>query len=322
MVKTKKRLGFLNLIVIFGLLVIIFLSSAKAALLIHDYKNPPIPEPPPEPVYPPVEAALGNGRTDGGIELYSGYVLLYDLDNDEVLYSRYPSVCTQPASLTKMMTVYTALQYIDDVNAEITIKYEDLAGLYEANASMAGFQEGDTVPIKDLIYGTMLPSGADAANALARASCGSLDEFILKMNETAQSLGMKNSQFKNVTGLDSNGHYTTADDLLILMKTALKDDFFREVICTDEYITVPTSYYTNGIKLKSTLSAKFAMMKLERGPLLGGKTGYTERAGLCLASIASINEHKYLLITMGADGDGKSPQTNLLDALNLYSRCK
>lgn len=322
MVKTKKRIRLLNLIVIFGLLAIIFFSSAKAALMIHKYNNPPIPEPVPEPVYPPVEAAVGNGRTDGGIELYSGYVLLYDLDNDEVLYSRYPNVCTQPASLTKMMTVYTALQYIDDVNAEITIKYEDLAGLWQANASMAGFQEGDTVPIRDLIYGTMLPSGADAANALARAACGSVDEFIVKMNETAESLGMANSHFKNVTGLDFNGHYTTADDLLILMKEALKNDFFREVICTDEYVTVPTSYYKNGIKLKSTLSAKFSMMQLERGPLLGGKTGYTEKAGLCLASIASINEHEYLLITMGADGDGRSPQTNLLDALNLYSRCK
>jgi len=322
MTKTKKRLKFLNLIVILGLLAVIFVSTAKAALLIHAYANPPIPEPLPEPVYPPIEAADGNGRPDGGIELYSGYALLYDLDNDKVLYSRYPGIRTQPASLTKMMTVYTALQYIEDVNAEVTIKYEDLAGLYEANASMAGFQEGDTVPIVDLIYGTMLPSGADAANALARAACGSLDEFIVKMNETAASLGMVDSRFENVTGLDTDGHYTTASDLLILMKAALKSETFREVICTDEYITVPTSYYTNGIRLKSTLSAKFSMMELDRGPLLGGKTGYTENAGLCLASLASINGHEYLLITMGADGDGKSPQTNLLDALNLYSRCK
>lgn len=319
MVKSKVRTGALSIIAV-SIILIAFLGI-KLSPALKEYLLPSEEEIQEEKVYPPIEAADGAGRNNGGLSLYSGYALLYDLSNDKVLYSLNSDVTAPPASLTKMMTVYTALLYIDDISDEITVKYEDLAGLYEANASMAGLQERDTVPIVDLLYCTMLPSGADAANTLARAACGSVDKFLIKMNETASSLEMYDSHFENVTGLDSDEHFTTANDLLKLMKAALKNDIFRKVICTDEYVTVPTSYYPDGIRLFSTLSTKFSAMELDRGPIIGGKTGYTENAGLCLASLASIDGHEYLLITMGAEGDGKSPQTNLLDALYLYSRC-
>jgi D-alanyl-D-alanine carboxypeptidase (penicillin-binding protein 5/6) len=270
---------------------------------------------------PDPSAAEGEGRRTS-LSLYSAYAVLCDLESGEVLYAVQPDTRCYPASLTKMMTVYAALQQIDDLDDTITVRYEDLAGLYEENASMAGLQEGDTIPLRDLLYATMLPSGADAANTLARAASGSVADFIVQMNETAAALGMTQTHFANVTGLTDESHYTTASDMMTLLKTALTDETFRSVICTASYTTVPTSAYPNGIPLTSTLSQKFTMMGLDWGPVLGGKTGYTEEAGLCLASIASISGHEYALVTMGAAGDSYSEQTSLLDALNLYSRCR
>ena len=272
----------------------------------------------PLPLY---ETAEGSGRNES-LSIYSAYALLYDLDAEKELYSVEADTPCHPASLTKIMTIYAAMDALDSLDPEITVGYGDLAGLYEANASMAGLQEGDVLPVRDLLYATMLPSGADAANALARAACGGADTLVEKMNETAAALGMEQTHFKNVTGLSEEGHYTTARDMTVLLKAALQNENFRAVFCTDSYTTVPTSAYPQGIPLQSTLSQRLAMMQLDRGPILGGKTGYTEEAGLCLASLASVGGHEYILVTMGAEGDGHSVQTNLLDALKLYGRCK
>lgn len=264
--------------------------------------------------------AAGDGRGKE-IELFSNSVLLYQLDEDRILYTKNADERCHPASLTKIMTVYAALLSLDDLTRHVTVTYWDLAGLYEANASMAGLQEGDDVSLNDLLYATMLPSGADAANTLARASAGSVEDFVAKMNETAAALGMGNTHFANVTGLDDPEHYTTAADLAKLLRAALQNETFRSVFCTASYRTAPTIAYPDGIELSSTLSQKLAAANLPFGPILGGKTGYTEEAGLCLATLAAIDGKEYFLITMGAEGDPRSVQTNVLDAFTLYDQC-
>ena len=185
---------------------------------------------------------------------------------------------------------------------------------------MAGFQMGETVKIRDILYATLLPSGAEAATALARAAAGSTEAFVEIMNSRAAELGMNDTHFVNVTGLHQDDHYTTVSDLSILLREAIKNPDFFEAYKTLHYTTTPTPQHPNGLKLTSTLVPRLAQLSRDRAPIIGNKTGYTLEAQLCLASVAE-NDGKYLsVITVGAEGDSRSHPTQLEDAYLLYQK--
>lgn len=253
---------------------------------------------------------------DSSWGVFSKHAILVDLKDNKILYAREADERTYPASLTKMMTVLVA---IENLSTEMMKVPNDFSCLYEQNAALAGFLPGDLVRTSDLLYGIMLPSGADAALTVAENIAGSEAEFVKLMNEKSKELGMNNTHFTNVIGLHDNNHYTTVHDLAILLEYALKNPTFKKIFTTDIYTTAPTQY-SDGMTFKSRLFSKIDSPNFNGGKLLGGKTGYTEEAELCLASLATDGKKEYILVTTNAEGGPYTEQTNILDAFNLYER--
>ena len=231
-----------------------------------------------------------------------------DINGEEQMY---------PASMTKIMTTIVAIENLKDLDQEITLTNEMFEGLYEQDATQAGFQPGETVRAIDLLYGVMLPSGAECCIALADTIAGSEADFVTLMNEKAAKLGMTGTNFCDTTGLHDANHYSTARDIAVLLKYALKDDTFREIIESPYHSTPGTNIHPDGITFYSTMFKNLSDTAVTDGKIMGGKTGYTGEAGHCLASFAEIDGTEYILVTGGASGTG-IPHIN--DAVTVYNR--
>lgn len=272
------------------------------------------------PAAAPVSASSGAGRANGGLPLMSRSAILFDPDDGQIVFAKNARDRAYPASLTKLMTALVAVEQIADFDAPVTLEYADYVGLYEQNAAMAGFVMGETVTARDLLYATLLPSGAEAACALARVAAGSKEDCVALMNERAKSLGMTDSHFTNVTGLHDDAHYTTAYDLSLLLTAALKNDLFTEAFSTFDYTAAATAQHPQGLRLTSTLTPRIRQLEREAAPITGAKTGYTKEAQLCLASVGEQSGLRRAIITIGAKGDGYSEPTHLADAYLLYQK--
>ncbi len=268
----------------------------------------------------PVTPAIGAGRTNGGLSLISSDAILFDPESGRTLYAKNAHKKAYPASLTKLMTALVAVEQIGDFDAPVTLEYADYVGLYEQNAAMAGFAMGETVTARDLLYATLLPSGAEAACALARVAAGSQEDCIAMMNARARALGMSDTHFTNVTGLHDPEHYTTVYDLSLLLTEALKNETFAKAFSTFSYTTTATAQHPQGLLLDSTLTPRVQQLDRDVSPITGAKTGYTEEAQLCLASVGEQNGVRRAAITIGAAGDGHSEPTHLEDAYLMYAK--
>ncbi len=251
--------------------------------------------------------------------LNSPNAILISLKDHTKLLKKNSEARIYPAALTKIMTAIVAIENLPDLKEEIKLTNSTFRGLYEADASMAGFQPDEQVRAIDLLYGVILPSGAECCMGLANTIAGSEQSFVKKMNQKAAELGMKNTHFENVTGLQNENHYTTVEDLAILLCYALKNDTFREIFTSSRHSTSPTNKHTDGITFNSTMFEKLNNKNIIGGEILGGKTGYTSAAGLCLASLSKIDNQEYILVTAGAKGDSHSEQFNITDAIVVYS---
>ena len=243
------------------------------------------------------------------ISLSSKNIVLYNLNDNEILFENNSNDRVQIASLTKIMTALVAIENIDDLDKKIIFTYNMFSGLEEY--SKAGFKVFDEVTYRELLYGVILPSGADAVNGIV-LSLGTKDEFIDKMNKKAKSLGMNNTHFDNAIGMDSDDNYSTANDLLILLKNALSNKTFYEIFATREYKIDRLE-----LVLESTLLKYSQNTTLDTSIITGAKSGFTDKAGLCLASFASIDSTNYLLINLNADYL-TSRSSAVRDAVNIY----
>lgn len=252
-------------------------------------------------------------------KLNSPNAILVRLKDHSILMQKNSDEKIYPASLTKMMTALVAIENLPDTKEKIRLTNATFNGLYEAHASMAGFQPGEEVQPIDLLYGVMLPSGAECCIGLADQIAGSEQNFVDLMNQKAVELGMENTHFENTTGLHDENHYTTVKDLAILLSYALQNDMFREIFTASKHSTLPTNKHLEGITFYSTTFEKLNDNNIDGGKILGGKTGYTEEAGLCLASLAEVDNQEYIMISAGAQGDHHSEQYNITDAVAVYS---
>ncbi|HJD25789.1 MAG TPA: serine hydrolase [Candidatus Blautia intestinipullorum] len=222
-----------------------------------------------------------------------------------------------PASMTKIMTAIVAIEELDSLDREITLTDETFAGLYERDATQAGFQPGETVQAIDLLYGVMLPSGAECCIALADDIAGSEEGFVELMNQKAEKLGMDGTHFCDSTGLHNPDHYSTAKDIAVLLKYAIRNDTFREIIESPYHSTAATNIHPDGITFYSSMFNNLPDPSVTGGKILGGKTGFTNDAGLCLASFAEIDGTEYILVTAGAFSAGTP---HITDAVTIYNR--
>ena len=252
--------------------------------------------------------------------LNSPHAILLRADSGEVLAEKDADSTIYPASMTKMMTALLAIEANPDLDTPVTLPEEIFPALQAQNASLAGFQAGETATVRDLLYGAMLPSGAECCEALARQVSGSEEAFVALMNRKAGELGMKHTHFANCTGLTSPEHYSSAADLAVLLQAALNNETFRTVFTTGQYTSSVTAQHPKGLYMASTLLSRLDGGEVTGGQILGGKTGYTDAAGLCLASLAVVNGKEYILVTLGAPGNHATEQTNIMDAVQVYRR--
>ena len=251
-------------------------------------------------------------------KLYSNYAILKEKDTGKTLFKRHADQPIYPASLTKIMTALIAIETFDNLDAVITLNPEIFPPLYAQEASMAGFAPGETLTVQTLLYGTLLASGAECSVALAEAAFGSEKAFVTQMNLKAEQIGMTHTVFKNVTGLDIDGQYSTVADLALLLEIALDNPTFYTIFTTSTYTSEPTFVHPEGITIRSTFFSKESA-DVTGGSIIGAKTGYTELAVRCLASAAQIGGKTFILVT--ADANGDFPNSEALpaqDARSLY----
>ena len=218
--------------------------------------------------------------------------IVLDLYNNEVLYENNAYDKMLPASLTKVLTAYVSYKYYD-LDDFVVITYD----MVNVEGSRIYLEVGDVISVKDLIYGLLLSSGNDAALALAYKYSGVLDDFIFLMNKTKDELGMKDSYFENPHGLDEiTNNYTTAYDLSILYSACYKIDFLKEVFRTKTYKSVNYEYKI------LTFRNKHRLVHSEVN-CLGGKTGYTKKAGRTLITGFENEFNQVVVVSLDAYSD-------------------
>ncbi|MBE5971930.1 MAG: D-alanyl-D-alanine carboxypeptidase [Lachnoclostridium sp.] len=247
-----------------------------------------------------ISVPTGNDDVDAGLTADAAAV--FEIGGTEVVFEQSAFERMNPASTTKIMTAIVAMKYgnLDDL-----VTVTDDAIITEAGSSMAGVKPGDVMSLEDLLYGLMIPSGNDAANAIAVHVGGSIEGFVAMMNEEAQRIGATGTQFKNANGLTDPEHYTTAYDLYLMFNEALKYDTFRTIIGAHAHnanyfdaagnpLTASWgvgNYYMNG--KRETPEGLF---------VFGGKTGTTQAAGYCLImGCRTENGREFASVVMKAD---------------------
>lgn len=227
-----------------------------------------------------------------------------------------------PASLTKVMSMLTFLEVVDESRLDDILVMEqsvlDLA--HSQNASCAGFAAGESCRVRELLYAMMLASGADAALSLADYACGSEAAFVEKMNALASEMGLSGTHFQNCTGLHDENHYSTARDQALILSAALENPLCVELMSAPARTTAATAQHPDGILLRSTTLTRFEDTKLSEAgvslTLAGGKTGYTDEAGQCLLSWSeSPGGTRYISVILGCDAE--KPMDVVYDTVSL-----
>lgn len=236
--------------------------------------------------------------------IQAGAAILADPESGFVLYEQNADDKAYPASTTKIMTALLVLENVDDLDAVVEVTEEDFNGV-EADSSKAGFVVGEQVPVIDLLYGLMLPSGNEAANTLARYVAGSVDEFVTMMNERAEELGCTGTHFANPNGLHDDNHYTTARDLYTIACQAMQDETFQDIVSTAQKTlseTNMTAERGKALKIYTTNMLIFSRNQPEYYAFANGiKTGHTSQAGYCLVASAEKGGGQLISVVLGCD---------------------
>ena len=248
-----------------------------------------------------------------GLHFYSSHALLINLDTGEILFDHRGNERTYPASITKIMTVLVGLEH---ATSDELVVHANFDALMQANLAMAGFVYGETRTLSEVLHASMLASGADATTTLAYHVAGSYQGFVDLMNETAQALGMYNTHFTNASGLHDENQYTTAYDIALLLDYALGHLYFREIFTAPTYLFINSEGQEQ--LMESTMFRNMPITTFNGGEILGGKTGYTTPAGLCLASLATDGINEFALITFGATPVSLELPEHISDAFAIY----
>ena len=242
----------------------------------------PAQEDPSEKTYAPAEVTENTKTLD--LELYSENALLIDLESNTVLVQKNADARIYPASMTKVMTVLVAAEHIENWDETFTMTQSIIDPLFLADASMAGFVHGEEVSMTELLYGAVLPSGAEATEALAIVTAGSEEAFVALMNEKAQELGLKDTHFVDASGLHDENHYTTLSDMAIIMQAALDNPHCREVLTSVNHTSPATEQNPSGVAMTNRFLYRIRPQQSGNVDIQAAKTGYTAQAMNCCVS--------------------------------------
>lgn len=242
----------------------------------------------------------GSTRRLGG-NIVSNYAILIDLDKGSIVAEKNGKVRMNPASMTKVLTLLVAVEHIDNLEQPVTITQEMTDYSFANGCSSAGFERDETVTVQDLLYGTILPSGAEAAVGLAVHVAGSQEAFVDMMNEKLEELGLSESaHFTNCVGVYDNDHYCTPYDMAVIMGAALENDLCRQVLSAKTYTTSETEEHPEGMILSNWFLRRIEDKDVGDN-VKSGKTGYVKESGSCAASYGESKDGKrYICVTADA----------------------
>lgn len=255
---------------------------------------------------------LGNG-------ISSNHAVLVDIENGAVLAGKDETSRIVPASMTKVLTLLTAVEHLEAADLKdkfkITVEITDYS--YVNECSCAGFGINEKVTVEDLLYGTILPSGADAALGLAIYVAGSQEDFVVMMNQKLEELGISDTaHFTNCVGIYDEDHYCTLLDMAVIMEAALENDLCREVLSARTYTTSKTKQHKEGLLLSNWFLRRIED-KDTGGEVVCGKTGYVSESGNCAVSYGiDEKDRKYICVTADAPGSWKC----IYDHVKIYKR--
>ena len=277
---------------------------------------------------PPVFSAKSTDATQGfGDSIISEYGIVIDVEKGTILAGKGAKSRINPASMTKILTVLTAADALGisgDAEKDaavlqdtftITIEITDYS--YVHDCSNVGFEVGEEVTVQDLFYGTILPSGGDAALGLACYVAGSQEAFVELMNKKLEELELSDtSHFTNCVGLYDAEHYSTPYDMAVMLKTAADNSFVRDVLSAHTYTTSATVQHPEGLLISNWFLRRIED-KDTHGGVLCGKTGYVVQSGSCAASLATDTAGKeYLCVTAGSSSSWQC----IYDQVALYQK--
>lgn len=228
----------------------------------------------------------------GDLEVNAEAAVVMDADSGRLLYAQNPDKRLANASTTKIMTALLTLEQPDQ-DRYFTVDSDAI----QVEGTTMGLQPGDSVTLHQLAAGMLLPSGNDAANAAAVEIAGSEEAFVRLMNQRAAELGLENTQYRNPSGLDAEGHYSSARDLATLAAHALENEDFADIVSKQEIrLAFGNPPYNRSLYTTNKL--------LERYPYaIGVKTGYTDDAGLCLVTAAEKDGTRLIIVTLNGKDD-------------------
>ena len=273
----------------------------------------PVPEP--EPAIYSVSATADTVQLGDTVD--SSYAVLIDEDSGTILAEKDAGARISPASMTKVLTLLVGAEHVaDHLDDTFTMTIDITDYCYVNKCSVVGLMVGETVPVRELLYGAILPSGADAALGLAVYVSGSQEAFVELMNQKLEELGISGTaHFTNCVGLYDEDHYCTVTDMALILRAAMENDLCREVLNARKYETAPTEYHPDG----QILSNWFLRRIEDRFPgdfqIIGAKTGYVVQAGSCAVSCGQGADGKRYFC---ATGDASSAWRAIYDHTALY----
>ncbi len=231
-------------------------------------------------------------------EVVSENAIIIEENTGNILAQRDAYARISPASMTKVLTVLVAAEHVENLDDTYTITLAETDYSYSNDCSNAGFDVDEQVTIRDLFYGTILPSGADAAVGLATYVAGSHEAFVDMMNEKLKELGLSDTaHMTNCVGLYDENHYCTVYDMAVILKEAMDNPLCREVMSAHTYNTSSTSQHPDGILLSNWFLRRIEDKECG-GEVLCAKTGYVVQSGNCAASYClDKNGSGYLCVT-------------------------
>ncbi len=323
--RRRRQLRQLLPAAVLGVTMVVLLSAwclrQKPEALPEPETPPPAPTEAivPEPLSE-TQTVFSAGPTPATVQLGdsvdSSYAILIDEASGAILAEKAADTVISPASMTKVLTLLVAAEHVTDLDDTFTITIDITDYCFVNKCSVVGLMVGETVSIRELLYGTILSSGADAALGLATYVAGSHEAFVALMNDKLRELGLDDTaHFTNCVGLYDEDHYCTVYDMAIIMQAAMENELCREVLNARTYETAPTSDHPDGQILSNWFLRRIEDRFTGSFQVVGAKTGYVVQAGSCAVSCGQDGAGKrYLCVT----GDASSSRQAIYDHTNLY----
>lgn len=250
---------------------------------------------------PMYKAERTNSTRTFGEDILSEHAILIDLSTDTIIASKDENSRIVPASMTKILTALVASEHVDNLDEKVTVTQEMVDYCFKNDCSTAGFTAGEVVTVRDLFYGTILPSGGEAAVGLAIYTAGSQEEFVKLMNAKLKEIGIEDTaKFTNCIGIYDENHYCTTYDMAMIMEAAMDNAICREVMSAHTYTTSFTKEHPEGL-----LISNWFLRKIEDKDaglrVACAKTGYVVQSENCAASFGEKEDgSEYVCVTARA----------------------